>query len=117
MGRLKRFVFALLGKDPEAVVVSFWTGSDELVLKMIEEILYGQDVTLNEIPATGFVDETPLERLRHFMRKLDDERKSLKAGEFGKAMDQLKKLGELHTSGVITDAEFEQKKSKLMADL
>ncbi len=38
MGRLKRFVFALLGKDPEAVVVSFWTGPDELVLKMIEEI-------------------------------------------------------------------------------
>src|SRR5439155_9817140 len=38
MERLKRFVFALLGKDPEAVVVSFWTGPDELVLKMIEEI-------------------------------------------------------------------------------
>src|SRR5712691_10071588 len=38
MGRLKRFVFALLGKDPEAVVVSFWTGPDALVLKMIEEI-------------------------------------------------------------------------------
>src|SRR6266705_1100218 len=35
---LKRFVFALLGKDPDAVVVSFWTGSDALVLKMIEEI-------------------------------------------------------------------------------
>jgi glycosyltransferase involved in cell wall biosynthesis len=38
MGRLKRFVFGLLGKDPEAVVVSFWTGPDELFLKMIEEI-------------------------------------------------------------------------------
>jgi glycosyltransferase involved in cell wall biosynthesis len=38
MGRLKRFVFALLGKDPEAVVVCFWTGPDALVLKMIEEI-------------------------------------------------------------------------------
>ena len=35
---LKRFVFALLGKDPDAVVVSFWTGPDALVLKMIEEI-------------------------------------------------------------------------------
>src|SRR6266851_3982957 len=38
MGRLKRFVFALLGKDPEAVVVSFWTGEDALVLKMVAEI-------------------------------------------------------------------------------
>src|SRR5262249_8792376 len=38
MERLKRFVFGLLGKDPEAVVVSFWSGPDELVLKMIEEI-------------------------------------------------------------------------------
>jgi glycosyltransferase involved in cell wall biosynthesis len=38
MRRLKRFIFALLGKDPEAVVVSFWTGPDALVLKMIEEI-------------------------------------------------------------------------------
>jgi glycosyltransferase involved in cell wall biosynthesis len=38
MGRLKRLVFELRGKDPEAVVVSFWTGPDELVLKMIEEI-------------------------------------------------------------------------------
>jgi glycosyltransferase involved in cell wall biosynthesis len=38
MRRLKRFVFALLGKDPEAVVVSFWSGPDALVLKMIAEI-------------------------------------------------------------------------------
>ena len=37
--RLKRLVFGLLGKDPKAVVVvSFWTGEDALVLKMIEEI-------------------------------------------------------------------------------
>jgi glycosyltransferase involved in cell wall biosynthesis len=37
--RLKRLVFGLLGKDPTAVVVvSFWTGPDALVLKMIEEI-------------------------------------------------------------------------------
>ena len=37
--RLKRFVFGLLGKDPKAVVVvSFCTGRDALVLKMIEEI-------------------------------------------------------------------------------
>ena len=36
---LKRLVFGLLGKDPKAVVVvSFWTGEDALVLKMIEEI-------------------------------------------------------------------------------
>lgn len=35
---IKRLLFALLGKDPEAVVVSFWTGSDALVLRMIEEI-------------------------------------------------------------------------------
>ncbi len=35
---MKRLVFALLGKDPDAVVVSFWTGPDALVLQMIEEI-------------------------------------------------------------------------------
>jgi glycosyltransferase involved in cell wall biosynthesis len=38
MRRLKRLLFALLGKDLEAVVVSFWTGDDELALKMIAEI-------------------------------------------------------------------------------
>jgi glycosyltransferase involved in cell wall biosynthesis len=36
--RLKRLIFGLLGKDSEAVVVSFWTGEDALVLKMIAEI-------------------------------------------------------------------------------
>jgi glycosyltransferase involved in cell wall biosynthesis len=35
---IKRFLFELLGKDPQAVVVSFWTGDEALVLKMIEEI-------------------------------------------------------------------------------
>ncbi len=35
---IKRLIFGLLGKDPEAVVVSFWTGPDALVLRMIEEI-------------------------------------------------------------------------------
>ena len=36
---LKKFIFGLLGKDPKAViVVSFWTGPDALVLKMVEEI-------------------------------------------------------------------------------
>ena len=36
--RLKRLVFALLGKDPEAVVVSFLTGGPELASAMHEEI-------------------------------------------------------------------------------
>ena len=36
--QLKRFLFELLGKDPEAVIVSFWTGEDTLALQMIEEI-------------------------------------------------------------------------------
>lgn len=35
---MKRVLFALLGKDAEAIVVSFWTGDDELALRMIEEI-------------------------------------------------------------------------------
>jgi glycosyltransferase involved in cell wall biosynthesis len=35
---MKRLIFWLLGKDPEAVVVSFWTGEDELALRMIREI-------------------------------------------------------------------------------
>ncbi len=38
MQRLKRLIFGLLGKDPEAVVLSFWTGEDTLVLKMLAEI-------------------------------------------------------------------------------
>ena len=36
---MKRFLFALLGKDPEAVVVSFWSGQDDLALRMIREVL------------------------------------------------------------------------------
>jgi polysaccharide biosynthesis protein PslH len=35
---MKRVLFALLDKDADAVVVSFWTGADELALRMIEEI-------------------------------------------------------------------------------
>src|SRR6266852_9893631 len=35
---MKRLIFWLLGKDPEAVVVSFWTGEDELALRMMREI-------------------------------------------------------------------------------
>ena len=30
-------------------------------------------------------------------------------------MEQLKQLGELHTSGVLTDAEFEAQKAKILA--
>src|ERR1700676_982952 len=36
--QLKRFLFALLGKDPQAVIVSFWTAEDALAQKMIEQI-------------------------------------------------------------------------------
>ncbi|MDQ2898502.1 MAG: glycosyltransferase family 4 protein [Acidobacteriota bacterium] len=36
--RLKRFVFGLLGKDPEAAIVSFWSGDDELASAMVAEI-------------------------------------------------------------------------------
>jgi len=36
--KLKRLLFSLLGKDPEAVVVSFWTGEDSQVLRMFREI-------------------------------------------------------------------------------
>ena len=36
--RLKRLVFGLLRKDPEAVVVSFLTGNAELAAGMLEEI-------------------------------------------------------------------------------
>ena len=35
---MKRLIFWLLGKDPEAVVVSFWSGEDALALRMIREI-------------------------------------------------------------------------------
>jgi len=35
---MKRLLFALLGKDPEAVVVSFWSGDDDLALRMIREV-------------------------------------------------------------------------------
>ncbi|MDQ6662811.1 MAG: glycosyltransferase [Acidobacteriota bacterium] len=36
--RLKQFVFRLLGKDPEAAIVSFWSGDDELARAMMAEI-------------------------------------------------------------------------------
>jgi len=36
--RLKRWIFGLLGKDPEAVVVSFATGEPELCKRMTEEV-------------------------------------------------------------------------------
>ena len=36
--RLKRWLFALLGKDPDAVVVTFCTGDPELCRRMAEEI-------------------------------------------------------------------------------
>jgi glycosyltransferase involved in cell wall biosynthesis len=36
--RLKRWIFALLGKDPEAVVVTFATGDAELCRRMAEEV-------------------------------------------------------------------------------
>jgi hypothetical protein len=36
--RLKRFIFRLLGKDPQAVVVSFASGPPELVDRMFAEV-------------------------------------------------------------------------------
>ena len=35
---LKRWIFRLLGKDPEAVVVAFLTGDEELCRRMAEEV-------------------------------------------------------------------------------
>ena len=35
---LKQFIFRMLGKDPEAIVVSFASGDPELVRRMHEEI-------------------------------------------------------------------------------
>lgn len=35
---LKRGLLALAGKDPQAIVATFWTGDDDLVLQMIAEI-------------------------------------------------------------------------------
>jgi glycosyltransferase involved in cell wall biosynthesis len=36
--RLKRWIFGLLGKDPEAVVVTFCSGDDELCRRMSQEV-------------------------------------------------------------------------------
>ncbi len=36
--RLKRWIFGLLGKDPEAVVVTFCSGDPELCRRMVEEV-------------------------------------------------------------------------------
>jgi glycosyltransferase involved in cell wall biosynthesis len=36
--KLKSLLFGLLRKDPEAVVVSFWSGEDRLAQKMVEEV-------------------------------------------------------------------------------
>lgn len=37
------------------------------------------------------------------------------AAEASDPLEQLKELGELHTSGVLTDAEFEAQKAKILA--
>jgi Short C-terminal domain len=37
------------------------------------------------------------------------------AGGTDDKLDQLKQLGELHTAGVLTDAEFEAQKAKILA--
>ena len=39
----------------------------------------------------------------------------VEAAEAPDMMEQLKQLGELHTSGVLTDAEFEAQKAKILA--
>jgi len=44
-----------------------------------------------------------------------DEPAPAPAAEAPDMMEQLKQLGELHTSGVLTDAEFEAQKAKLLA--
>jgi hypothetical protein len=36
--RLKQFLFGLLGKDPEAIVVSFATGDPAAAERMFEEV-------------------------------------------------------------------------------
>jgi glycosyltransferase involved in cell wall biosynthesis len=36
--KLRDLLFGLIGKDPEAVVVSFWSGDDELAARMTDEI-------------------------------------------------------------------------------
>jgi len=36
--RFKRWLFALLGKDPEAVVVTFCTGDPDLCRRMVDEV-------------------------------------------------------------------------------
>ena len=37
--RIKSLIFRLLRKDPEAVVVSFWSGDDDLAQRMVAEIV------------------------------------------------------------------------------
>ena len=36
--RIKRFIFGLLRKDPDAIVVSFATGDPQLTASMLEEV-------------------------------------------------------------------------------
>ena len=45
----------------------------------------------------------------------DEPAPAAPAAEAPDMMEQLKQLGELHTSGVLTDAEFEAQKAKLLA--
>ena len=45
----------------------------------------------------------------------DEPAPAAPAAEQPDMMEQLKQLGELHTSGVLTDAEFEAQKAKILA--
>ena len=45
----------------------------------------------------------------------DEPAPAAPAAEAPDMMEQLKQLGELHTSGVLTDAEFEAQKAKILA--
>jgi glycosyltransferase involved in cell wall biosynthesis len=54
--RIREAIFRLLGKDPEAVVVSFWSGEDALAERMVEEV------------------RTLLPDRRHFTVRLEDLR-------------------------------------------
>jgi Short C-terminal domain len=81
----------LRGVARTAVIAGTATAVSNRVSRRQAERWYGQEDQQNAEPAAAPAAEGP------------------------DMMEQLKQLGELHTSGVLTDAEFEAQKAKILA--
>ena len=56
------------------------------------------------------------EEPEQYQQDQDDQQETEPADDMSARLDQLKQLGELKTQGVLTDAEFEQQKARILGD-